>query len=155
MTNRLKLTPKNKEKFLNLLKDLPNVSRAAAAIGMTTNGVYQHRRAHPEFKEAWDEAVTIGLAKLEEAAWNRAVEGAKKPIIHQGQITGWYHEPSDKLMSQLLRANLLKYRNDHIAVKAEIEARHSADETVSAGDQLRDMLDSISKRSKDVEEEDK
>jgi hypothetical protein len=43
--------------------------------------VYQRRKEDADFARRWEEALEAGVEKLEETAWNRAVEGSDTLMI--------------------------------------------------------------------------
>lgn len=105
MANRVKFTPKRREKFLELLRQQPNVSRAARMVAVTRRAVYDWRNNHPDFKAEWDDAVQEGCDLLEEEAWRRACEGYDEPVHYQGERVDMVRRYSDRLMERLLEAH--------------------------------------------------
>lgn len=71
MANRIKLTPERKAKFLAELEKLPNVARACRRVGVSAVCAYEHRKNDEEFREAWDEAIQVSVAELEESMFER------------------------------------------------------------------------------------
>lgn len=66
-------TPALKEQFLEQLREIPNVTRACRALGLTRRLVYNHRHDDPVFSAGWDEALEQGVESLEAVAAERAV----------------------------------------------------------------------------------
>jgi hypothetical protein len=62
-------------------------------------------KTDPDFAAAFDEAVKLGTAALEDEAKRRAFEGCDKPIFYQGIQCGTVREYSDTLMIFLLKAH--------------------------------------------------
>lgn len=60
-------TPRVEERFLSALSASCNVKASLAAVGMSHGSAYAHRKRFPAFARAWDEAVAIGMTKLEAA----------------------------------------------------------------------------------------
>ena len=73
--------------FLAALSRYPNVTGAAKAAGISTDGAYDRRKRDEEFAAAWDVALAASIDNLEQAAFVRAYEG------------------SDRLMELLLKAH--------------------------------------------------
>lgn len=73
LSQYVQFTPEIKDKFLNELREVPNVTRACRALSLTRRLVYNHRRDDPDFREAWDEAIEEGIESLEDIATERAI----------------------------------------------------------------------------------
>lgn len=104
MANRTKLTPEKTEKFLTVLADTANVSKAARAIKMARGYLYEVKAKDEGFSAAWDAAVKLGTAALEDEAARRAMEGTLKPVFYRGEKCGTIREYSDTLLIFLLKA---------------------------------------------------
>jgi len=98
VANRTKFTPEKRDRFIEVIAETANVTRAAEAIGVSRMRLYHLRKADEEFKKAWDDAVEIGVAALEDEATRRAVEGWEEPVFYQGQMTGTVRKFSDTLL---------------------------------------------------------
>jgi hypothetical protein len=83
----MKLTPERLAAFCAALAETGVVARACQAVDITRQTAYEWRREIPEFSEAWDNALEIGITALEDEAHRRAFEGVNKPVVHQGQFT--------------------------------------------------------------------
>ena len=70
---------------------------AAKAAGVGRSTAYLWRQEDPEFAAKWDEAVAVGIDRLEDEAHRRAVEGVKHAVYREGVVVG-DHEGSDKLL---------------------------------------------------------
>jgi hypothetical protein len=99
------LTPKKLQRFLALLSEYGNVSRAADEAGVHRVHMYQVRARDEEFAADWDEAARIGAARLEDEARRRAVEGWDEPVWHKGIQCGTTRKYSDTLLICLLKAH--------------------------------------------------
>lgn len=109
--NRTKFTDRARENFLAVLRETCNVTRAAAACGISRRTAYDHRKADETFAELWDDAEQEAVDRLEREAWRRGVEGVDKPITYQGEITATYKDYSDRMLELLLKAHRpAKYR---------------------------------------------
>ena len=114
MANRLKLTDRAKEKFLEVVRATCNVSEAARAIGMARRSLYDARARDSEFAQLWDVAVEEASDRLEGEAWRRAVEGWDEPVFFQGKVVGAVRKYSDRMLELLLKGHRPeKYKDRH------------------------------------------
>ncbi|WP_043614259.1 hypothetical protein [Chromobacterium violaceum] len=104
MANLTKLTPEKKEKFLEVLADTANVTKAANTIKMARRYMYELKAKDKRFSAAWDDAVVHGTAALEDEAARRAMEGTLRPVFYKGEKCGTIREYSDTLLIFLLKA---------------------------------------------------
>lgn len=93
-----------RQRFLLVLRESANISRAARAAGIVTGTAYGWRKKMPLFRTAWDEAMDEALDNLEEVLRERAINGVERPHFHGGEITGHYRTYSDNLGMSILRA---------------------------------------------------
>ena len=118
MANRLKLTPKRRERFLEELSATCNVTHSAACVNVSRKQLYLLREQDAEFARAWDKAVELGVEALEDEARRRAYQGVEVPIYHNGVCIGTERKFADTLLIFLLKgAKPEKYRervsNEH------------------------------------------
>lgn len=99
------ITPEQFEKFLELLREVPNITRAARLLGLTPRAFRNHKEKNPEFSALWDEALEEAIERCEAEVHRRAFEGTEKPVTFQGVITDTYREYSDTLAMFLLKAH--------------------------------------------------
>lgn len=104
MARLTKLTPEKVAKFLEVLADTANVTKAAKAIRMARPYLYELKAKDKRLSAAWDVAVTYGTAALEDEAVRRAMEGTLKPVFYKGAKVGTIREYSDTLLIFLLKA---------------------------------------------------
>jgi hypothetical protein len=95
-------TPIRRRAFLRVLGETGKVPAACAQIGLTERGAYALRRRDPSFAAAWDRALVLAPATLEQVAFERAVEGIEEPVFHAGKQVGTRRRYSDSLMRELL-----------------------------------------------------
>lgn len=76
-----KMTDEKKEKFLAVLARGASVSKAAAAIAVSRNCVYEHKKADPDFSAAWDDAYDQGTDRIEDVALELATTGSVPLVI--------------------------------------------------------------------------
>ncbi len=116
--NRRKWTPDARARFIELLGDMPNVSRAARLTGFSRSRMYELKNEDPGFSEEWDAAIEVGCDRLEEKAWQRGADGIESPVYFMGKQVGTEKVYSDLLMVKLLEAHRPdKYRKH---VKQEV-----------------------------------
>lgn len=73
-------------RFIAQLTKVPNVTLAARSAGFSERTAYDHRKLDPEFAEAWDEALKLGVAALEAKVWDRTLNGIPSYVVSAGQI---------------------------------------------------------------------
>jgi hypothetical protein len=86
-------TPRVRVRFLELLGECGNVSAACFTIGVGRASMYEWKAQDPEFSDAWDEALVLGVAGMEDRAIEQAMAGsdrlmmfllqARKPDVYQ------------------------------------------------------------------------
>lgn len=104
MANTTKATPEKLAQFLEVLANTANVSVAAKKIRIDRSHMYRLRAEDEEFAAAWDEAVKLGTAALEDEAVRRAKDGTLKPVFYRGEKVGTIREYSDTLLIFLLKS---------------------------------------------------
>jgi hypothetical protein len=107
--------------FLEALARMPNVAAACRVAGVGRSTVYRHANDEPVFRNAWREAVDIGIDLMERIAHQRATTGweseetrrtVKRALNERGElvtieeqtVTVTRNEVSDQLMVRLLAA---------------------------------------------------
>lgn len=98
-------TPIKRAKFLSVLSECGNVTRAAEESGLNRQFLYRYKSQDEAFSAAWEEAADIGAKRLEDEARRRAVEGWQEPVWYQGEQTGTVTKYSDTLLICLLKAH--------------------------------------------------
>lgn len=77
--------------FLAALREMPVVAHACKAVGIERSTAYRARETHPDFAQAWDEAMEEGIDRAEQEAFRRAVVGFEEPVIDKGRLA-YVHE---------------------------------------------------------------
>ena len=98
-------TPERQVGFIEKLADYGSVRAAANAVGMTPESAYYLRR-QPEadgFARAWQAALDLGIAKVEDTAMERALNGVEVPVYAYGKIIGTRTVYNDRLLMFMLR----------------------------------------------------
>jgi hypothetical protein len=68
--------PKWTSTFLAALESSPSVKAAAAAAGVARSGAYALRASDPDFRAAWEDALSVGVEELEAVAFQRAKDSS-------------------------------------------------------------------------------
>ncbi len=98
-------TPERQRAFVKALAESGCVTRACAWVGMSNVGAYLLRKGAGagSFARAWDEALAVGVERLADIAYERAVYGVPVPVFHKGEQVGekrWYN---DRLLMWVMR----------------------------------------------------
>jgi hypothetical protein len=72
MRSGTKVTDRARAKFLERLRESPNISAAARCGGFSRTQAYRMREADAKFAAEWDEAIEESIDALEQTAWERA-----------------------------------------------------------------------------------
>ncbi|MGI9491390.1 MAG: hypothetical protein ACR2QF_03085 [Geminicoccaceae bacterium] len=123
--------------------------RAAAKIGFSHTALYTRRHNDEEFAAGWDAALAMGdkvkLARLEQEADRRGIEGYEKPIYQGGELVGSEQRYSDTLMIVRMKALAPEKYKDRVdtTVTAEINVNVTADyrDAIKEADALRGQLE--------------
>lgn len=107
----VKLTPEKKRAFLAVVAETCNVTKAAAAIGVSRWTVYDWRKTDNEFALAWIEAEKIGVEGMKDEIKRRAFDGVIEPVFYQGSACGEIRKYSDTLAMFLVKAHDPAYRD--------------------------------------------
>jgi hypothetical protein len=99
------ISPARQRAFIAHLAATGIVTQAAKHIGASLEALYRLRnKAGAEgFRAAWHEAVDRGIARIEDGALQRAIEGVEKPIVSGGKLLGWYRVHNEALVMFFLR----------------------------------------------------
>lgn len=77
-------------KFLKALAMTGNVSESATVAGVGRTAAYAAREADQAFAAQWDDAIAQACDVLESEARRRAVDGVDEPVIHLGELSGYW-----------------------------------------------------------------
>jgi len=84
------IDPKQLDDFLTLLREVPNVTRAARTLGLAPKTFRNYKKTNKEFSQAWDDALDESIERMEQEVHRRAIEGMDEPLVHQGSFTYLY-----------------------------------------------------------------
>lgn len=95
-------TPQRQRAFLRALSETGCVRDACARARISTTSAYRMRRRSEAFDRAWRRALAKVAPTIEQAAFERAVNGWEEPVWHGGKIVGHRRRYSDGLLRLLL-----------------------------------------------------
>ena len=99
-------TEEKQRRFIEVLADTGQVSRAAKAVGLTRESAYKLRRQPhaAAFARAWDAARHHAGDLIEDTAFERAIEGEERPVFNEyGEVIATKRVVNDRLLIFLLR----------------------------------------------------
>lgn len=136
-------TAARRQQFLDALAEHGVVRSAAAAVGMDASSAYRlRRRAGSEaFAAAWDRAIDVGFARLQDVAVERAINGVRVPIFYRGEAVGerlWY---DNRLLTFLLsRLQTRRFSAQAAGLDREAERSEAKNSAIDALSALRTEL---------------
>ena len=75
---------------------------------MSTEGSYYWLRRQPgsdSFRRAWEAALDLGVQRLKDELYERALEGQLSPVFIGGKLKGFKRVKNDRLLMFALRMN--------------------------------------------------
>lgn len=105
MANRTIRTPKNRDRFIEALREERSVTYACNKIMIGRTAAYAWRNEDESFKAAWDEAIEQNVDDLEASMMKKAIEGWDEPVWWQGEQCGEVRKFSTPLSIFMLKAN--------------------------------------------------
>jgi hypothetical protein len=98
-------TPERQSGFIEALADTGSVEAAARAVNMAERGVYDLRRqpGAESFRAAWEAALQLGVARIEDVVMDRALNGVEEPVYSYGKLVGTRRKYNDRLLMFILR----------------------------------------------------
>lgn len=137
---RGKVTRKQREQFLDALREGFTLTSAAAAAGRDRRRFWELRVEDPAFNEAVLEAYGEGTEALIDEARRRAIEGWEERVYRASGLVGTVRKFSDSLLLRLLASRDPSWResaNVHVnALAAQVEI----DRPVQGETTMRDVL---------------
>jgi hypothetical protein len=99
------LTPKALNTFLLHLGRTGSVTFAAARASLPRRALYKRRAADEAFAEHWEEALQIGVDRLQDDAMRRALQGTERAVFRNGRQLGSVQQFDNRLLQFLLKAH--------------------------------------------------
>ncbi len=98
-------TADRQRRFIEALADTGSVRTAVLAVNMSSDSAYQLRRSAgaESFREAWEAALQLGVQRLEDIAYDRAINGVETPVYSYGKLIGTRMVHNDRLLMFILR----------------------------------------------------
>jgi len=97
---------KKKNDFLNALLKTGLRSKAADMSGISRQSHYLWLKTDDEYAMAYEKVRQMLIDTMEDAAYERAVNGIDRKIWFKGEEVGTQKEYSDTLLALLLKANM-------------------------------------------------
>lgn len=98
-------TPERQIAFIEALADTGSVVAASKAVNMSAEGAYNLRRqpGAETFRAAWQAALQLGVARVEDVVMDRALNGVEEPLYSYGKLVGTRTRYNDRLLMFILR----------------------------------------------------
>ncbi len=136
------ITNKIKHDFIIRMRENGGFPRLAAEeVGISYNRMLTARKNDVMFDLAWREVMEATGEVLENAAFQRAVNGVDEPVFHQGTVVGHVKKYSDNLLTTLLKANKPEKYNtqkSEVSIEGEINLKTSARQKTDK--ELQDLI---------------
>lgn len=91
--------------FLHFLAHSGSVTYAATRSGIERRTLYRRKANDEAFAAQWDEALQLGIDRLQDNAMQRALDGTERPLYRNGKQVGSMQQYDNKLLQFLLRAH--------------------------------------------------
>ncbi len=124
------ITPDVQRAFIAQLAATGIVQQAARHVGKSMEALYRLRQkpGAEGFRAAWDAALDRGVARLEDSALARAIQGEERLILHGGKVVAAERRHNDALVMFFLKTRL-PHRYDQ---QKEVGPGHPLYEKVAA-----------------------
>lgn len=99
------LPPRAVADFFRLFAATGSVSFAADRTGLSRSVLYRRKRNDPAFAKRWAEAQELGVSKVRDEVFRRAVVGIKRPVFYGGAKVGKVKHYDNRLLWSLLRSH--------------------------------------------------
>ncbi|MBL0898257.1 MAG: hypothetical protein IBJ17_06105 [Reyranella sp.] len=99
------LPPRAVADFFRLFAASGSVAFAADRTGLSRTVLYRRRRTDPAFARRWAEAQELGVSKVRDEVFRRAVVGVKRPVFHGGVQVGKIRHYDNRLLWSLLKSH--------------------------------------------------
>lgn len=112
---------KKKNDFLNALLKTGLRNKAAEISGVTRQAHYLWLKTDGEYAMQYEKVRTMLTDNLEDAAYERAVNGIERKIYFKGEEIGTQTEYSDTLLALLLKANMPEKYKDKTETTVNVD----------------------------------
>lgn len=112
---------KKKNDFLNALLKTGLRNKAAEMAGVTRQAHYLWLKTDGEYAMQYEKVRTMLTDNLEDAAYERAVNGIERKIYFKGEEIGTQTEYSDTLLALLLKANMPEKYKDKTETTVNVD----------------------------------
>ena len=115
---RNSITPERQRAFIAALAATGIVTQAARVIGASLEALYalRNRKGAEGFARAWEEALDRGMARLEDCALERAIQGEERVYLNRaGEVVARWTRYDTALITFLLRQR----RSDRFAASQD------------------------------------
>lgn len=102
---RRSLPPRQVADFLRLFAATGSVAFAAKRAGIPRTTLYRERQRDSAFARRWEEARRLGVDRLNDEAFKRAIKGTKRPVFQGGQKVGDVRVYDNRLLLALLKVH--------------------------------------------------
>jgi hypothetical protein len=157
-------TEERQRAFIEALSTYGIVTAAAQQVGMSASTAYRlrEREGAESFAAAWETAVKIGMAQLQDIAMDRAINGVAVPVFYKGEQVGERRWFDNRMLRFLLAqtntrrfgplAAQFDYVDEALAVEAATE-RRKADQLARAKALLAAIEEDLEELGADDESE--
>ncbi|MEI7876062.1 MAG: hypothetical protein WCK95_28360 [Alphaproteobacteria bacterium] len=91
--------------FLHYLAFSGSVTYASGRAGIERRTLYRRKADDEAFAAQWEEALQLGIDRLQDNAMQRALHGTERPRYRNGKQIGSTQQYDNKLLQFLLRAH--------------------------------------------------
>ncbi|HCF24413.1 MULTISPECIES: hypothetical protein [unclassified Novosphingobium] len=155
---RNSITPDRQRAFIACLAATGIVTQAARRIGASLEALYRlrHQPGAEQFSAAWEQAIDRGIARLEDCALERAIEGEERFHVRDGQVLARWIKYDTALLRFLLQQRRTARWNAELAAYAALKPGHPVYDrlrTEWAGEDQQshqEVLDSIDRMIDDM-----
>lgn len=123
---RNSITPERQRSFIAALAATGIVTQAARQIGASLEALYRLRNqpGAEGFAAAWELAIDRGIARLEDCALERAIQGEERVIVRGGEVVARWTRYDTGLLMFLLRQRRGQRWNSEAAHFASLRPGH-------------------------------
>lgn len=93
------------ESFCLHLSRTGSVTYAAARAGLDRRSLYRLKAEDEDFAARWEEALQLGVERLQDDAMKRALDGTERPVWRGGRQVGAVRQYDNRLLQFLLKAH--------------------------------------------------